>query len=194
MSDILNSKRSTGYLSCDSHIILLLQFKADKQRCRGSCLRPITSIWADVYCHPTAPPSASTLSEHLFICQCQYLFHVYKTVPSLFAVMTRYCTSQLRICNLSTLSTSCWSCGKEQDASPYSHKLTLVVNMYRGVSLLSFVSSSHLIASAHRELPVKGSPEAVAQVQRKQSKLIPVSPLKPAKILHWTATMELIIV
>ncbi|XP_005731207.1 putative arginine--tRNA ligase, mitochondrial isoform X1 [Pundamilia nyererei] len=29
----------------------------------------------------------------------------------------------------------------------------------------------HLIASAHRELPVKGSPEAVAQVQRKQSKV-----------------------
>uniref|UniRef100_A0AAX7UGY8 Probable arginine--tRNA ligase, mitochondrial n=1 Tax=Astatotilapia calliptera TaxID=8154 RepID=A0AAX7UGY8_ASTCA len=30
----------------------------------------------------------------------------------------------------------------------------------------------HLIASAHRELPVKGSPEAVAQVQRKQKVLI----------------------
>ncbi|XP_039872860.1 probable arginine--tRNA ligase, mitochondrial isoform X3 [Simochromis diagramma] len=32
----------------------------------------------------------------------------------------------------------------------------------------------HLIASAHRELPVKGSPEAVAQVQRKQSKVTTV--------------------
>lgn len=77
MSDILNSKRSTGYLSCDSHIILLLQFKADKQRCRGSCLWPISSIWADVYCHPTAPPSASTfwtsvhLSMSIFVLRLQ---------------------------------------------------------------------------------------------------------------------------
>lgn len=41
----------------------------------------------------------------------------------------------------------------------------------------------HLIASAHRDLPVKGSPEAVAQVQKKTElcKLLPVSPLKLPK-------------
>ena len=54
----------------------------------------------------------------------------------------------------------------------------------RVYSRFSFsLTSSHLIATAHRELPVKGSPQEVAQVDREM--LIPLNALWCNLILDW---------
>lgn len=88
-----------------------------------------------------------------------------KLLNLLFVATMRCCTSRLRICNPNTSSTFYWSWGKEQHVSSevFSCKVQFKLCAARSCSS-SPISSSHLIASAHRELPVKGSLQAVAQV------------------------------
>lgn len=84
--------------------------------------------------------------------------------PCVFVATMKCCTSQLKICNPNTSSTFCWSWGKMLDLKVWKY---LLFSIYRRILEFNFTwstSPSHLIASAHRELPVIGSSQDVAQV------------------------------
>lgn len=105
---------------------------------------------------------------------CSMLKKKKKSLHLLFSATMRCCTSQPRIYNPNTLSTSCWSWGEDRvlfwggGASFALNELKDIQEMKLWSAYLccfSPISSSHLISSAHRALPVKGSSQAVAQVE-----------------------------
>lgn len=97
-----------------------------------------------------------------------------KSLHLLFSATMRCCTSRLRIYNPNTLSTSYWSWGEDQGVEFWGGGASFALSELKDLqemklgatySWFSPISSSHLISSAHRELPVKGSSQAVAQVE-----------------------------
>lgn len=159
---------SAGSLSDDCHIVRK-KWKSNTflQFCTCSLVRRSQAAEACDF-------DPSLLLDHTSIAVLQHLLRSVNTFSwsgcplmhmcnysalCLFAATMSCCTSQLRTCSPNTWSAFYWSSGRRQNGT-----LRVVCIL---IVFIFFFAGSHLIASAHRELPVRGSSQDVAQVHHK---------------------------